>query len=105
MADSAYINKLVAEAAARALEDVEASHIMMLKTRDAAENRRLRLRLDSLRQELIAGADFTDLALRYSQDRSVVNNKDIWALFHPGVSHTNLKQRLSLHLKVKSRKL
>ena len=64
MADSAYINKLVAEAAARALEDVEASHIMMLKTRDAAENRRLRLRLDSLRQELIAGADFTDLALR-----------------------------------------
>ncbi len=84
MADSAYINKLVAEAAARALEDVEASHIMMLKTRDAAENRRLRLRLDSLRQELIAGADFTDLALRYSQDRSVVNNKGYMGFISSG---------------------
>ena len=84
MADSAYINKLVAEAAARALEDVEASHIMMVKTRDAAENRRLRLRLDSLRQELIAGADFTDLALRYSQDRSVVNNKGYMGFISSG---------------------
>ena len=75
LADSAYINQLVSEAAQRSAEDVEASHIMMLKSRDAAENHRQRMRLDSIRQELLKGGDFTDLAVRFSQDKSVTFNK------------------------------
>ncbi len=75
LVDSVFLNSLVKEAADRAQEEVEVSHIMMMKTRDVAENGRLRTRLDSIRKELLNGGDFTGLALRYSQDRSVVNNK------------------------------
>ncbi|MBD5357144.1 MAG: hypothetical protein HDR88_09105 [Bacteroides sp.] len=75
MADSTFLESLVKEAADRAQYDVEASHIMMIKTRDAAENIVLRNRLDSIRNVLLSDGDFTDLALRFSQDRSVVNNK------------------------------
>lgn len=75
LADSAYMRTLVSEAAVRAAEDVETSHIMLLKTRDAATNRQLRARIDSIRTLLVNGADFTDLALRFSQDRSVSSNK------------------------------
>lgn len=75
LVDSIYLNSLVKEAAARAKEDVEVSHIMLLKSRDVTENKRQRARLDSIRGELLADGDFTDLALRFSQDRSVANNK------------------------------
>lgn len=75
LVDSVFLQSLVREAAERALEDVEVSHIMMMKTRDVAENIRLRNRLDSIRKELLSDGDFTDMAMRFSQDRSVVNNK------------------------------
>ena len=69
LTDSVYINQLVKEAYDRSLEEVEAYHIMLFKTRDAAANALLRQRADSLRDVLRAGGDFTDLAVRYSQDR------------------------------------
>lgn len=75
LTDSAYINKLVAEAVSHAQEEVEASHIMMLKSRDLSANAALRSRLDSIRNVILAGGDFTDLALRFSQDKSVTANK------------------------------
>lgn len=75
LVDSLFLQSLVREAAERAKEDVEVSHIMMMKTRDAAENIKLRSRLDSIRKELLNDGDFTDLAVRFSQDRSVATNK------------------------------
>lgn len=69
LADSLYINKLVKEAYDRSKEEVEAYHIMLFKTRDMAANVALRNRADSLCGVLRNGADFADLASRFSQDR------------------------------------
>lgn len=69
LTDSIFLNKLVNEAHDRALEEVEAYHIMLFKTRDLAQNAVLRQRADSLQALLVNGADFADLADRYSQDR------------------------------------
>ncbi len=73
LTDSVYINQLVKEAYDRSLEEVEAYHIMLFKTRDAAVNASLRQRADSLRDVLRGGGDFADLAVRYSQDRGSKN--------------------------------
>lgn len=75
LVDSTFLYSLVKEAAERAKEDVEVSHIMLLKSRDFGQNAVQRARLDSIRTVLLNGGDFTDLALRFSEDRSVVNNK------------------------------
>lgn len=69
LTDSIYINQLVQEAYDRSKEEVEAYHIMLFKTRDAAANVSLRQRIDSLESVLKAGGDFADLAARFSQDR------------------------------------
>ncbi len=75
MNDSTFFTKLVEEAVERGKEEVETSHIMMMKTRSGAENRKLRQRLDSIRTEILNGADFGEMAMRYSQDRSAATNK------------------------------
>lgn len=70
LADSVYINKLVDESYDRANREVEAYHIMLFKTRDMEQNRKLRARIDSLKGVLDGGADFADIAMWYSQDRN-----------------------------------
>ena len=74
MVDSVYIEKLAREAYDRAGKEVEVSHIMFFKTRNPQENKELRQRADSVRQELLRGADFETLARQYSQDRTVNEN-------------------------------
>lgn len=74
MADSVFLNKLVKEAYDRSKEEVQARHIMLMKSRDYHENLSKRQLLDSLRTLLLNGADFEDLARRYSQDRTAVRN-------------------------------
>lgn len=74
MADSVYLNKLVKEAYDRSKEEVEARHIMLMKSRDYSENLSKRHLLDSLRTLLINGADFEELARKYSQDRTALRN-------------------------------
>lgn len=69
LADSTYIYQLVGEEYDRAKDEVEAFHIMLFKTRDNAQNAHSRHLADSLRQELLKGADFSALAKEYSQDR------------------------------------
>lgn len=71
MADSVYINKLIDEAYGRMDEEVEVKIISRYKSRSHEENVRSRQLLDSLRRELKAGADFTEIADRYSQDANV----------------------------------
>lgn len=72
--DSTYFYTLVDIAAARDREEVEATHIMMAKTQDSQTDTRNKEILDSLRQEIIKGAQMTDLAPLYSQDRTVSKN-------------------------------
>lgn len=74
LADSLYINTLVQEAYDRSKEEVEAYHIMLFKPRDPSKMDETRNRMDSIRQLLVNGADFADLAARFSQDRGS-NNK------------------------------
>ncbi|MBD5205903.1 MAG: hypothetical protein HDS84_05965 [Bacteroidales bacterium] len=73
LADSVFLNNLVQEAYDRSKEEVEAYHIMLFKTRNLEQNRGLRQRADSILQALNKGGDFTDLATRFSQDRSSSN--------------------------------
>lgn len=68
LADSVYLNKLVQEVYDRSKEEVEAYHIMLFKTRDPQQNNLLKNRADSLRAVLMTGAEFADLASRFSQD-------------------------------------
>lgn len=69
MADSVYLNSLVKEAYDRSREEVETSHIMLFKTPSSQVNAASIATLDSLRQVLLAGGDFAELAEKYSQDR------------------------------------
>ena len=75
LVDSVYLNKLVDEAYNRSAQEVEINHIMLPKGNNAAENSRSLALADSIRQLLIGGADFDELALKYSTDQSVKNNK------------------------------
>lgn len=70
MVDSVYLNKLVDEAYARSLKEVDTKHIMLFKTRDASRNMELRALIDSLKGVLDNGGNFEELARKYSQDRS-----------------------------------
>lgn len=69
LTDSVYLNTLVQQAYDRSKEEVEAYHIMLFKTRDPQQNATLRQRMDSLLTVLDNGEDFSDLAVRFSQDR------------------------------------
>ncbi len=69
LADSTYLLNLLDESVRRAQEEVEANHIMLFKTRDAAQNAVLRERADSILKVLKGGGDFADLASRFSGDR------------------------------------
>lgn len=74
LADTIFFNSLVAESLKRGEEEVEVSHIMIAKSRSLEENVRLKNTLDSIRTVLIEGGNFQELALKYSQDRSVGKN-------------------------------
>lgn len=73
LVDSAFLYKLIDEAALREKEEVATSHIMLWKTQSAAENRKKRQRIDSIRKVLLAGGDFADLASRLSEDKQMAD--------------------------------
>ncbi|MCH5241120.1 MAG: peptidylprolyl isomerase [Muribaculaceae bacterium] len=67
--DTAFINNLVDIAMDREKTVLESSHIMFIRTHDEEKDKRSLEILDSLRQELLNGADFIELAKKYSQDK------------------------------------
>ncbi|MBD5341562.1 MAG: hypothetical protein HDR94_08305 [Bacteroides sp.] len=69
LADSVYMNKLLDEMYERAKQEVEARHIMLFKAENSTENDKKLQRLDSVRNALLAGADFAELAAQVSEDR------------------------------------
>lgn len=70
LADSAFMEALVDVACSRIGEDVEAYHIMVLKDPSPAKDMENRNLLDSLRRLILSGADFGELAGKYSVDKS-----------------------------------
>ena len=73
MEDADTRRRILEEAYARSLEDVDVSHIMLDRGSSRAENLAARELLDSLRNEIIAGhADFDSMAVKYSVDREAV---------------------------------
>lgn len=69
LADSAYLDQLARDAYERMKIEIPTSHIMIFKTASRSNNAAGKHLLDSLRGEIIKGADFAQLAEKYSQDR------------------------------------
>lgn len=67
--DTLLFQALVDEVAEREKNFVESSHIMIIRTHDEEKDKRNLEILDSLHKELLAGADFIELAKEYSQDK------------------------------------
>ncbi len=73
MTDSLFLNSLVKEAFDMSREEAEAFHIMLAKSASDKETEASRSLADSLRSELLKGADFGELAAKYSVDRGSSN--------------------------------
>ncbi|MCH5226704.1 MAG: peptidylprolyl isomerase [Muribaculaceae bacterium] len=67
--DTVFFNQLVDKAFERENTQVESSHIMIIRTHNEARDARNRALLDSIRTELLNGADFIEMAKEYSQDK------------------------------------
>ena len=69
ISDTAFINSLVEIAAERDKWAVESSHIMIIRTHDAEKDEKNVALIDSIRGELLNGADFIEMAKKFSQDK------------------------------------
>lgn len=74
MTDSIFLNNLVADAFDRSRMEAEAYHIMLAKGRTPKEDKESRHLADSIQQALKGGADFSELAAKYSVDRASSTN-------------------------------
>ena len=72
--DSVFLNTLVDEAYQRSQYEAQANHIMVFKGNNAIQNNSAKLKIDSIRQALLDGADFEQLARTLSDDRSAQAN-------------------------------
>ena len=77
--------KLVKEAYERMKIDVNVSHIMLSRGRTKAEENRQLAKMDSIRNCILNGENFTDLVMKYSIDRSKENNKGEYGFITSGV--------------------
>lgn len=70
MTDSIYLNSLVKEAFDMSRDEAEAFHIMIAKGMPGQENDAARAKADSIHSEIIKGADFAEMAAKFSVDRA-----------------------------------
>ncbi len=93
MIDSTYYKQLMHEMYDRAQEEVEARHIMIFKPREfgGIVSRSSRTLADSLLTELRNGADFDDLARRFSQDRGSASRGGYMGYITSGMTPYNFE--------------
>lgn len=72
--DSIAENRLYEEAYSRMKVSREVSHILLPYSPTKEGRESSRAKLDSIRNEILAGADFGEMALKYSYDRSAIQN-------------------------------
>lgn len=76
--DDSLIDSLVAEAYQRSLKEVKASHILVKVPQGSMDTVKAYTKIDSLRNQIVNGADFSELAKKYSEDPSAkTNNGDL----------------------------
>lgn len=84
MRDTTVTDRLVREAYDRMGSQRRVSHIMLPVSADPVENLSYRLRLDSIRNEIVNnGADFQQMAVKYSSDQSVKRNRGELGFVNP----------------------
>lgn len=72
--DSLVEKQLINEAYGRMSKERRVAHILVPLGQTVAERQAFKTSLDSVRTAILGGADFAELARKYSIDRSVVNN-------------------------------
>jgi len=77
--------RLVVEAYDRMKTDVDVSHIMLSRGKSKAEDQAQISKMDSLRNCILNGENFSDLVMQYSIDRSKVNNKGEYGYITSGI--------------------
>ncbi len=85
LVDTTVTNRLVQEAYDRATKNVDIDHLMLSLGQNKAENDKQLAKLDSLRNCILKGQKFEDLALKYSIDPSVKSNKGHYGYITSGV--------------------
>lgn len=85
LVDTELQEQLVNEAYERMLTDVDVSHLMLARGRTKAEDDQQIAMMDSLRTCILNGENFNDLVMKYSIDRSKVNNKGEYGFICSGV--------------------
>jgi len=75
LTDSTVVDRLRHEAYDRMKRNVKVSHIMLPIGRTPDEKLANRNRLDSIRKAILSGADFGEMAVKYSADRTVRRNR------------------------------
>ena len=75
LTDTTVTERLRREAYDRMRTTRNVSHIMLPVGRTPDERRSNRLRLDSIRTAILNGADFGDMAVKYSSDRAATRNR------------------------------
>ena len=85
LTDTELKERLVNEAYDRMTKNVNVSHLMLARGRDDAENAKQIAKMDSIRTCILNGENFNDLVMKYSVDRSKVNNKGEYGFITSGV--------------------
>lgn len=67
--DTVFFNTLVEEAFDRENIQMQGSHIMIIRTGNTQRDKKYYNLLDSVRKEILNGADFAEMARQYSQDQ------------------------------------
>lgn len=98
LVDTTVTNRLVKEAYDRATKNVDIDHLMLPLGQNKADNNKQLAKLDSLRNCILKGQNFSDLAVKYSIDPSVKTNKGHYGYITSGVFLTNLSMKPSTPL-------
>ncbi len=85
MRDSLVEERLVREAYDRMATSRRVSHIMLPVGTTVAEKEANRQRLDSIRTAILNGADFGEMAVKFSADRSAANNRGNMGYINPNM--------------------